>query len=630
MKIAIILIAILLLNSLRMPAKKRRAIAPPISREEEIEYIIYCRKSTDESSNKQVTSIPRQIAECVAYAEREKLNIALKPDNFSMFETETEIHKEDICKDEDDRVTYHDTRHLYIIKEQDSAKTPANRKKWTKLAGLIKEGKVRGLLSYSPDRQARNMLEGGELIDFVDHEILKLRYTNFHFEPTASGKMMLGIWFVFSKQYSDKLSEDVTAGNKRASGKGETLGYLKHGYKRGEDSKWHKDERTYAMVAEAFKLKIEEKWSDSKIARHMELDGFCYKYGDAWRKMTHQKLSKMWTDPFYYGTWIRGGCDPIDLLAVDERFEPMITRIEHEFLCEHSRRSMAEKMKREINLVDDIETIRVMDSGFLLDKDGNEFCVALPNKKKRFFPKLETLQEGNTKAVLADVVAPHQIQLYNNRTQKSISFEKIDKVIREKITHLHMTDEDYLAYLCYAKEKLREILNEFDEERQRHQLQINSLTNQKNDFLTDNLSSKSRDFEEETLYQKKKKEFKDKIEFHENQIKKISKDEEIEIFSTETMIKFMKNAHEYYDKCSYVQKAHIIKILFLNMVYHHEKWLELKVKPDVEALFCLSGDRRGNDGYLFRFSVVFKKRCYRQRSHGRDVTIRETYLEEVI
>jgi hypothetical protein len=25
---------------------------------------------------------------------------------------------------------------------------------------------------------------------------------------------MLGIWFVFSKQYSDKLSEDITRGNK--------------------------------------------------------------------------------------------------------------------------------------------------------------------------------------------------------------------------------------------------------------------------------------------------------------------------------------------------------------------------------------------------------------------------------
>jgi hypothetical protein len=44
----------------------------------------------------------------------------------------------------------------------------------------------------------------------VDNGLIDLKYTNFHFENTASGKMMLGIWFVFSKQYSDKLSEDIT------------------------------------------------------------------------------------------------------------------------------------------------------------------------------------------------------------------------------------------------------------------------------------------------------------------------------------------------------------------------------------------------------------------------------------
>ena len=56
------------------------------------------------------------------------------------------------------------------------------------------------------------MVEGGELINLVDNELLDLKYTNFHFENNASGKMMLGIWFVFSKQYSDKLSEDIKIG----------------------------------------------------------------------------------------------------------------------------------------------------------------------------------------------------------------------------------------------------------------------------------------------------------------------------------------------------------------------------------------------------------------------------------
>jgi len=78
-------------------------------------------------------------------------------------------------------------------------------------------------LSYSPDRQERNMVEGGTLIDCVDQWFIDLKYTNFHFEPNASGKMMLGIWFVFSKQYSDKLSEDITRGNKNKKDKWKSL-----------------------------------------------------------------------------------------------------------------------------------------------------------------------------------------------------------------------------------------------------------------------------------------------------------------------------------------------------------------------------------------------------------------------
>jgi DNA invertase Pin-like site-specific DNA recombinase len=87
---------------------------------------------------------------------------------------------------------------------------PGKRKKWKRLIKLIKQWKINWLLSYSPDRQARNMVEWWEIIDCVDQWFIDLKYTNFHFESTASWKMMLGIWFVFSKQYSDKLSEDIS------------------------------------------------------------------------------------------------------------------------------------------------------------------------------------------------------------------------------------------------------------------------------------------------------------------------------------------------------------------------------------------------------------------------------------
>ncbi|MBP6256712.1 hypothetical protein KA405_03125 [Patescibacteria group bacterium] len=44
----------------------------------------------------------------------------------------------------------------------------------------------------------------------VDDGRVDLKYTRFHFEPTATGKMMLGFLFVFSKNYSDTISENVS------------------------------------------------------------------------------------------------------------------------------------------------------------------------------------------------------------------------------------------------------------------------------------------------------------------------------------------------------------------------------------------------------------------------------------
>jgi len=90
----------------------------------DINYIIYCRKSTDESSDNQKQSIPDQIRACVSYAEREGLTIVSKPKDFSLFESESEVYKEDNEADLVNRKTFQDTRHLFIIKEQETAKVP--------------------------------------------------------------------------------------------------------------------------------------------------------------------------------------------------------------------------------------------------------------------------------------------------------------------------------------------------------------------------------------------------------------------------------------------------------------------------------------------------------------------------
>ncbi len=232
-----------------------------------IKYIIYVRKSTDEHSEHQKQSIPDQIIKCIQYAENNWLIIASKPSNFSDFETENDIKLEQNEKDEINREIYKKYSNLFIVRERESAKEPFKRPKWRKIIERIKKWKIKWIISYSPDRQARNLLEAWELIDLVDKWLVNLKYTNFHFESNAAWKMMLWIWFVFSKQYSDKLSEDVTRWTLSKLEKWKALWIYKWGYKINEEGFHEPDPSNFKLLRRAFHMKIYEDKTNEYIVK---------------------------------------------------------------------------------------------------------------------------------------------------------------------------------------------------------------------------------------------------------------------------------------------------------------------------------------------------------------------------
>src|SRR3989338_2767954 len=138
-------------------------------------FFLYARKSTD-VEDKQVLSIEAQLTELRAFAKQENLEIVEE------------------------------------LVEKQSAKIPG-RPIFNSMMERIETGEANAILSWHPDRLARNSVDGGKIIYLLDTGgVAGLRFPQFWFESTPQGKFMLNIAFGQSKYYVDSLAENTKRG----------------------------------------------------------------------------------------------------------------------------------------------------------------------------------------------------------------------------------------------------------------------------------------------------------------------------------------------------------------------------------------------------------------------------------
>jgi len=219
----------------------------------DVKYIIYIRKSTDEDW-KQVQSLEDQLDECKKYIEKNNYQIDEFNENFES-EAERILWLNEIKRPELKEFT----KKFFVVIEKHSAKVAYKRPKWRKIIKWIKEWKIKGIISYHPDRQARNLLEAGELIDLLDNDKVDLKYSSVHFDNNSSNKMILWILFVLAKHYSDKLSDDVTRWI--VSQLKQWKRKWKHKFWYYIDKNWffRPDPIYFNIIKEAFKMRLEWK-----------------------------------------------------------------------------------------------------------------------------------------------------------------------------------------------------------------------------------------------------------------------------------------------------------------------------------------------------------------------------------
>ena len=256
----------------------------------DVKYAVYARKSTTDDE-RQERSISDQVRECMEF-----------------------------------QVRPNDLKIVDVVEESFSAKTAGTRFKFNKLIQDIENGKITGLIAWHPDRLARNMKEAGEIIDLLARGILKdLRFATFTFENNPTGKMLLGISFVLSQQYSEHLSESVTRGNKRITEDGEYLGKMRQGYYVNEKRELQPEEKQFSLLQQAFQMRLDGtsqvdivKWLNEASFHVRRKGGDLKPY-----KWSKDGLSKVFKDPVYAGV-LKYGKHYV-ILSEKYNFVPMIS-----------------------------------------------------------------------------------------------------------------------------------------------------------------------------------------------------------------------------------------------------------------------------------------------------------------
>ncbi len=299
-------------------------------------YVMYLRKSTDDEA-KQVRSLEDQEKECRELAKR--LGIAIRQED--------------------------------IFIESASAKKSGNRPIFDRMLLGFKTGKYQGLLAWSPDRLSRNMKEAGEIIEMIDVEqIQDLHFKTYQFDNSPNGKMLLGILFATSKQYSDKLAVDVLRGITGAIGDGKYVGQIKRGYYVDVSGHFIPDSNNWRLLRQAVNMRLKDGKTNQEVADFLNDAHFSYRKSedDEYKiaKMDKKSVSLLFNDPFYCGVYKYG--DNIANLNEQYDFLPLITTDEYIALSQNMSNSFNEQF------VGRASVAKRLDFGLLREKVICHYC----------------------------------------------------------------------------------------------------------------------------------------------------------------------------------------------------------------------------------------------------------------
>ena len=231
-----------------------------------LKYCLYARKST-EHEDKQVLSIDAQIKEM------EKMALA---DNLEIVTLKRESH---------------------------SAKEAGQRPVFNEIVEELKLGKFNGILTWAPDRIARNAGDLGRIVDLMDQKkLIEIRTYGQKFTNTPNDKFMLMILGSQAKLENDNKVINVKRGLKMRASMGLRPSMAPTGYlnSKNKDEKCQVivDAKRAPIIKQMFEKVANENYSGRKIYKWIKEIDFKNKNG---KYVTLGNIYRMLRMTFYYG-----------------------------------------------------------------------------------------------------------------------------------------------------------------------------------------------------------------------------------------------------------------------------------------------------------------------------------------
>lgn len=231
----------------------------------ELKYCLYARKST-ESDERQAMSIGSQIKEMTTLAEREGLSI------------------------------------VEVKQESFSAKQSGYRPVFNEMLHGLRNGQFDAILTWAPDRLARNAGDLGSLVDLMDmNKLQHIRTFGQTFSNTPNEKFLLMILGSQAKLENDNRSINVKRGIRAKCEMGwrpgpAPIGYINRSYAGVKEMVL--DEERAPIIKEMFERSGLMNQSGRTIKDWLDSSGFTTKAG---KKLSLSQIYRILTNPFYYG-----------------------------------------------------------------------------------------------------------------------------------------------------------------------------------------------------------------------------------------------------------------------------------------------------------------------------------------